>query len=88
MKTSRFNLSLLLFFVLLSFSAITSTLDLDTDKSGFFTGLWHGYLIVFRLIASFFMDVDIIADYNTGIGYFSPVGWAAGSIVGPRESKS
>ncbi len=71
MKISKFNLSLLLFFVVLSFECTAVTSTLDVDKSGFFSGLWHGFFIPFRFIASFFMDVDVIADVNTGIGYFS-----------------
>ncbi len=40
-----------------------------SEKAGFLTGLWHGVLWWFRLVGSFFWDIDVYADNNTGMGY-------------------
>ena len=44
------------------------------DPPGFFSGLFHGFLILFSLIGSLFTDVRVYAYPNTGfwydVGYF------------------
>lgn len=39
------------------------------DPPGFFSGLWHGFTILFGLIASIFTDARIYAYPNSGFGY-------------------
>ncbi len=48
------------------------------DKAGFFTGLWHGLLLPFRVIFYFFSDIEIYAQNNTGTGYL--IGFILGSM--------
>jgi len=39
------------------------------DPPGFFSGLWHGFIILFSLIGSIFTDVRIYAFPNSGGWY-------------------
>ena len=39
------------------------------NSPGFFSGIFHGLLIVFSFIGSIFSDVRIYAFPNTGFGY-------------------
>lgn len=42
----------------------------DASPAGFFAGIWHGMVVVFALIVSFFADqVAIYEPHNTGFGY-------------------
>ena len=43
----------------------------DADKAGFFSGLWHGGFVGLRAIASVFLDIEVFASHNTGVGYLS-----------------
>ncbi len=44
------------------------------DPPGFFSGLWHGFIILFSLIGGIFTDIRIYAFPNSGgwydFGYF------------------
>ncbi|MHB1459982.1 MAG: hypothetical protein ACYC1M_01695 [Armatimonadota bacterium] len=50
--------------------------ELASHKSGFFSGLWQGYLIIFRWIAVSIWSFDLYAKNNTGTGYL------AGFVIG------
>jgi hypothetical protein len=39
------------------------------DPPGFFSGLWHGFSILFSLIGSIFWNVRIYSYPNSGVGY-------------------
>jgi len=39
------------------------------DPPGFFSGLWHGFIILFSLIGSIFTDARIYAFPNSGFWY-------------------
>ena len=42
-----------------------------SHESGFFSGLWHGFIIVFSLIGKLFgMNIGIYAEHNTGFTYW------------------
>lgn len=42
----------------------------DASAAGFFAGLWHGIVVVFALIVSFFAEgVGIYEVHNTGFPY-------------------
>lgn len=47
-------------------------------KAGFFSGLWHGYLIPFRWVAVSLWDFDLYASDNTGAGYM--IGFIIGAL--------
>jgi hypothetical protein len=43
----------------------------ESHESGFFSGLWHGFIIVFSLIGKLFgADIGIYAEHNTGFTYW------------------
>lgn len=43
----------------------------EHNESGFFSGLWHGFIIVFSLIGKLFgADIGIYAEHNTGFTYW------------------
>lgn len=63
-----------LFIFLLLFSSCARTIDLQEcvpeKLYGFWGGLWHGFISLFSLVISFFMeDITIFAVNNTGIWY-------------------
>ncbi|MCB0465794.1 MAG: hypothetical protein KDC78_09010 [Aequorivita sp.] len=41
------------------------------SESGFFSGLWHGFIIIFSLVGKLFgADIGIYAENNTGFTYW------------------
>lgn len=45
--------------------------DYESHESGFFSGIWHGIIIVFSLIGKLFgRDIGIYAEHNTGFTYW------------------
>lgn len=49
------------------------------DPPGFFSGLFHGFFILFSLIGSIFMDIRIYAFPNSG--FFYDLGYLIGSAT-------
>lgn len=49
------------------------------DPPGFFSGLIHGFLILFSLIGSIFMDIRIYAFPNSG--FFYDLGYLIGAAM-------
>jgi hypothetical protein len=49
------------------------------DPPGFFSGLFHGFIILFSLIGSIFMDIRIYAFPNSGFSY--DLGFLIGAIA-------
>jgi hypothetical protein len=70
MKTNKIALLLL---VVLCITTLTSCAPngYESDKSGFFSGIWHGIIIVFSLVGKLFgRDIGIYAEHNTGFTYW------------------
>jgi hypothetical protein len=43
----------------------------SADEAGFFSGLWHGFIIIFSLLGKLFgANVGIYAEHNTGFFYW------------------
>jgi hypothetical protein len=43
----------------------------EYNEAGFFSGIWHGLIIVFSLMGKLIgMDIGIYADNNTGFTYW------------------
>jgi len=43
----------------------------ETHKAGFFSGIWHGFIIVFSILGKLFgSDIGIYAENNTGFFYW------------------
>jgi hypothetical protein len=42
-----------------------------TNEAGFFSGIWHGFIIIFSLIGKLFgANVGIYAEHNSGFFYW------------------
>ena len=70
MKTNKIAIILL---VILCITTLTSCAanGYESDKSGFFSVIWHGIIIVFSLIGKLFgRDIGIYAEHNTGFTYW------------------
>ena len=69
---TRRNLTYLLMFVVIA-TCMTSCAPegYESHESGFLSGLWHGFIIVFSLIGKLFgADIGIYAEHNTGFTYW------------------
>ncbi len=43
----------------------------ESNEAGFFSGIWHGFIIIFSLIGKVFgADIGIYAEHNTGFFYW------------------
>jgi hypothetical protein len=43
----------------------------ESEEAGFFSGLWHGFILIFSIIAKLFgSDIGIYAEHNTGFTYW------------------
>ena len=62
---------LMTFFILFIFisGCATQSYSITDDPPGFFSGLLHGFIMLFSLIASLFTDCSIYAFPNTGFWY-------------------
>jgi hypothetical protein len=69
--TKRIATYLLLFVVITTCLTSCAPEGYETNESGFFSGLWHGFIIVFSLIGKLFgADIGIYAEHNTGFTYW------------------
>lgn len=69
MKAKNFKLILLLFICIITISCAPK--GYSTDEAGFFSGVWHGFIIVFSLIGKLFgADIGIYAEHNSGFFYW------------------
>jgi hypothetical protein len=50
------------------------------DPPGFFTGLWHGFIIIPSVVVGLFTEIRIYAFPNTG--YWYDVGYVIGALFG------
>ncbi len=72
MKTRKTRIIAIILLVALLCFAMTGCVPHNTpsvDVAGFFTGIWHGWIAPFTLIASIFSDVRIYEINNTGFFY-------------------
>ncbi|MEY4070498.1 MAG: hypothetical protein RL721_1112 [Candidatus Eisenbacteria bacterium] len=82
---SRGSLLLLIVAALAIAGCATQPEPTGSSAPGFFSGLWHGYTILFGLIASIFDDVRIYAYPNTGFWY--DLGYLLGAAAFLRTVK-
>jgi hypothetical protein len=69
--TKKIATYLLLFVVFTTCLTSCAPEGYETKESGFFSGLWHGFIIVFSLIGKLFgADIGIYAEHNTGFTYW------------------
>jgi len=75
MKNLQISKKLLLAFTVIIISCLlltacaTQSIGNVTDPPGFFSGLFHGFIILFSFIGSFFSDYEIYAFPNAGGWY-------------------
>ncbi len=70
MKINKIAFSLLLVLCIATMASCAPN-GYESEKSGFFSGVWHGIIIVFSLIGKLFdRDIGIYAEHNTGFLYW------------------
>lgn len=63
------NLTLLLLIIMAVSSCAPS--GYESEEAGFFSGLWHGFILIFSIIGKIFgSDIGIYAEHNTGFTYW------------------
>ena len=55
--------------ILLATACATQSVGNVTDPPGFFSGLFHGFILLFSFVISLFTDYEIYAFPNTGGWY-------------------
>lgn len=70
MKTNNILIGLLLIIFITSLSSCAPK-GYVSNEAGFFSGVWHGFIIVFSLIGKLFgADIGIYAEHNSGFLYW------------------
>jgi hypothetical protein len=70
MKNQKLLIALLFVIMLTSLSSCAPS-GYESHESGFFSGLWHGFIFIFSLIGKLFgADIGIYAEHNTGFTYW------------------
>ena len=92
MKNRNWIIGIIIFLVLINLTACAPS-GHQSPPSGFISGLWHGFIIIFSLIGKLFgMDVGIYAENNTGFFYWLGFiigigGFGGGGIFGGSRRK-
>jgi hypothetical protein len=93
MNIKKISLAIILFIFVSSLSSCAPK-GYVLHSAGFFSGIWHGYIIFFSIIGKIFgINVGIYAEHNTGffywLGYFIGLG-GLGAIgkLGKKRPKS
>ncbi len=89
MKNKNILLGLILFLALINLTSCAPS-GYEAHKVGFFSGIWHGFIIVFSLIGELFgADIGIYAEHNTGLfywlGFIIGIGGFGGSGAAARR---
>ena len=70
MKGKKIAFGLLILICVTSLSSC-APIGYVSHEAGFFSGIWHGFIIVFSLIGKLFgADIGIYAENNTGFFYW------------------
>ncbi|MCB9804219.1 hypothetical protein H6769_00975 [Candidatus Peribacteria bacterium] len=70
MKNQKLIIGIILFLILTNLSSCAPS-GYESDQAGFFSGVWHGFIIVFSLIGKLFnADIGIYAEHNSGFFYW------------------
>lgn len=63
--------TLLLFIFCIFCLASCAPKNYTSNEAGFFSGIWHGFILVFSLIGKLFgADIGIYAEHNSGFFYW------------------
>lgn len=70
MKVQKILIFLVLILSLIYLSSCAPS-GYESHSAGFFSGIWHGFIILFSLIGKLFgADIGIYAEHNTGFFYW------------------
>lgn len=70
MKAKKVAIGLILLFCITSLYSCAPN-GYVSSQAGFFSGIWHGMIIVFSIIGKIFgADLGIYAEHNTGFTYW------------------
>ena len=70
MKIKKITIGIILLICFTSLSSCASN-HYENSESGFFSGIWHGIIIVFSLIGKLIgLNIGIYAEHNTGFTYW------------------
>ena len=72
MNMNKINIKNITLFILV-IMAISSCAPsgYESEEAGFFSGLWHGFILIFSIIGKLFgSDIGIYAEHNTGFTYW------------------
>lgn len=70
MKTKKIAIGLILLFIITSLYSCAPK-GYESSEAGFFSGIWHGVIIVFSIIGKIFgANIGIYAEHNTGFFYW------------------
>ena len=70
MKNKKIITGIILFLILINLSSCAPS-GYESGEAGFFSGIWHGFIIFFSLIGKLFgADVGIYSENNTGFFYW------------------
>ena len=84
-KTNTYILPLILISVLLVSCAPEGY---ESKEAGFFSGIWHGMIVIFSLIGKLFgADIGIYAEHNTGFTYWLGFIIGIGGLGGGAASR-
>jgi hypothetical protein len=62
----------------------------ERSEAGFFSGIWHGMILIFSIIGKIFgADIGIYAEHNTGftywLGFVIGIGGLGGGAASSRR---
>jgi hypothetical protein len=70
MKVKKIAIGLILLICITSLSSCAPK-GYISSESGFFSGIWHGIIIIFSLIGKLFgANIGIYSEHNTGFTYW------------------
>jgi len=63
-------IGLFLFLLLINLTSCAPS-GYESDEAGFFSGIWHGMILIFSIIGKVFgADIGIYAEHNSGFFYW------------------
>ena len=70
MKTKKITIILILLVCITCLSSCAPR-GYESSEPGFFSGIWHGFIIIFSLIGKLFgFNIGLYAEHNTGFFYW------------------
>ena len=87
MKTKKIAIVLVMLICITSLSSCAPK-GYEPSEAGFFSGIWHGIIIVFSLIGKLFgANIGIYAEHNTGFFYWLGFITGLGGLGGGASSR-